>query len=356
MTNTVSASVPAKGYAALSATTPLQPFSFERRLPGPREVLIDIAFCGVCHSDIHQARDEWGGSMFPMVPGHEIVGTVKAVGNQVTRFQVGDLAGVGCMVDSCKACASCNDGFEQYCDRGFTGTYNAFERGSKTLTQGGYADKITVREDFVLKISPRLDLKAVAPLLCAGVTTYSPLKHWKVGPGQTVGIVGLGGLGHMAVKFAKEFGAKVVVFTTSESKQKDALRLGADEVVVTTQRGAFDRYRGRMNFILNTVAANIDFDPYLGCLKRDGTFVIVGIPEDPLKVEAFSLIGGRRSIAGSLIGGIKETQEMLDYCAEKKIVSDVELIPIQQINTAFERVIKSQVKYRFVIDMKSLKS
>lgn len=348
-------SIPAKGYAALSAKAPLQPFSFDRRLPGPREVLIDISFCGVCHSDIHQARDEWGGSMFPMVPGHEIVGTVTAVGSQVTRFQVGDLAGVGCMVDSCKACAACNDGFEQYCDRGFTGTYNSFERGSKIVTQGGYADKITVREDFVLKISPRLDLKAVAPLLCAGVTTYSPLKHWKVGPGQTVGVIGLGGLGHMAVKFASSFGAKVVVFTTSESKQKDALRLGADSVVVSTQPGAFDRYRGRLDFILNTVAADLDFNPYMSCLKRDGHLVVVGVSDTPLKFEAFSLIASRRSIAGSLIGGIKETQEMLDYCAEKKIVSDVELIPIQQINTAFERVVKSQVKYRFVIDMKSLK-
>lgn len=346
--------LPARGYAAQSPTTPLQPFSFARRTPGPTDVLIDIAYCGVCHSDIHQARDEWGGSTFPMVPGHEIAGTVKAVGAKVTRFKVGDRVGVGCMVDSCQKCAACDESLEQYCENGFTGTYNSKDRTTGEATQGGYSDIVTVDQKFVLKVSEKLDFKAVAPLLCAGITTYSPLKHWKVGPGQKVGIIGLGGLGHMGVKFAKAFGAEVYVFTTSESKRADAKRLGATDVILTKNPEAFAAHFGKFDFILNTASANLDYGPYLNCLKRDGNFVIVGIPEKAMEVEAFSLVMGRRSIAGSLIGGIKETQEMLDFCEKHDIVSDVEMIPIQDINKAYERMIKSDVKYRFVIDLKSL--
>lgn len=345
----------AKGYAAKSAKAPLEPFSFERREPGARDVQIEILYCGVCHSDIHQARDEWGGSAFPMVPGHEIVGRVTRVGGQVKKFKEGDLAGVGCMVNSCRTCPNCKDDLEQFCQKGMTGTYNAVDKDG-TATQGGYSNMIVVDEDFVLKISPKADLKAVAPLLCAGITTYSPLKHWKVGPGQKVGVVGLGGLGHMGVKIARSMGANVVVFTTSEKKREDAKRLGAHDVILSTKPEQMAAHEGTFDFILDTVSAPHDINAYLGLLKRDGTMVLVGVPDKAPELQAFSLIMGRRSLAGSLIGGIAETQEMLDYCAEKGIVSDVEVIPIQKINEAYERMIKGDVKYRFVIDLKSLQA
>jgi uncharacterized zinc-type alcohol dehydrogenase-like protein len=345
--------IKAHGYAALDARSALVPFEFARRELKPQDVLIDIHYCGVCHSDVHQARDEWGGSAFPMVPGHEIVGKVTRVGAQVTRFKVGDLAGVGCLVDSCRTCPSCQEGFQQFCANGFVGTYNSKERDGVTPTQGGYSDCIVVNEDFVLNISPKLDLARVAPLLCAGITTYSPLKHWKVGPGKNVGIVGLGGLGHMAVKFACSFGAQVTVFTTSPSKKESALQLGAHQVVLSKDAAAMNAVMGTFDFILDTVAAPHDLNSYLGLLKRDATLVLVGVPNKPIEVEVFSLIFGRHSLAGSLIGGLPETQEMLDYCAKHGIQSDIELIPLQKINEAFERMIKSDVKYRFVIDLKA---
>jgi uncharacterized zinc-type alcohol dehydrogenase-like protein len=343
------------GYAAQNARSPLAPFKFERRELKDHDVLIDIHYCGVCHSDIHQVRDEWGGSVFPMVPGHEIVGKVTRVGAKVTRFKAGDLAGVGCLVDSCRICSNCKEGFEQFCEQGFTGTYNDTERDGSGRTQGGYSNNIVVTEDFVLKISPKLELARVAPLLCAGITTYSPLRHWKVGKGTKVGVVGLGGLGHMAVKLASSFGAHVTVFTTSPSKREDALRLGAHEVVVSKDAAAMAEQGSKLDFILNTVAAPHDISAYLNLLKRDGTMVMVGLPDKPSEFQIFSLIANRRRLAGSPIGGIRETQEMLDYCAEHGIGSDIELIPIQKINEAYERTIKADVKYRFVIDLKSLK-
>ncbi len=346
----------ATGYATESAKSKLGPFQFERREPGPKDVRIEILFSGVCHSDIHQARDEWGGSIYPMVPGHEIVGRVTHIGNGVTKFKVGDLAGVGCMVDSCGECGSCREGEEQYCERGETVfTYNGrFKDG--TPTYGGYSDHVVVDEAFVLKISPKLDLAATAPLLCAGITTYSPLKHWNVRPGQRVGVIGLGGLGHMALKFAHAFGAHVTQFTTSPGKEADARRLGAHEVVMTRDMDVLEPLEGTFHFLIDTVSADHDLNPYLRLLRRNGTMVLVGAPEHPAPVEAFSLLGKRRSLAGSAIGGIAQTQEMLDYCAEHGIVSDIEKIPIQQINEAYERVLKSDVKYRFVIDMASLKN
>lgn len=346
--------IQAQGYAAQSPTTPLVPFSFERRDVGPEDVLIEIDYCGVCHSDIHQVRDEWGGSLFPMVPGHEIVGRVVQVGGQVNRFAVGDLAGVGCMVDSCQTCVPCGHGLEQYCQNGFVGTYNALEKDGKTVTQGGYADKIVVNEAFVLKVPENLPLASVAPLLCAGITTYSPLRHWKVGKGQKVGIVGLGGLGHMAVKFAHAFGAHTVMITTSERKREDAKKLGADEVLISRDLEAMKAHAGSFDFLLNTVSAPHDLVPYLNLLKLDGTVVLVGVPDRAPDLPAFPLIMKRRRIAGSLIGGIPETQEMLDYCGQHGITSEVEVIPIQQINEAYERMIRGDVRYRFVIDMKSL--
>jgi alcohol dehydrogenase (NADP+) len=341
------------GYAALRAKEPLAPYTFTRREPGPTDVVIEIAYSGVCHSDLHQVRDEWGAAIFPLVPGHEIVGRVTAVGNAVTKFAVGDLAGVGCMVDSCRTCASCRDGEEQFCSGPATFTYASMHKDG-TPTQGGYSDKIVVDEAFTLKISPKLDLAATAPLLCAGVTTYSPLRRWKVGPGQKVGVVGLGGLGHMAVKFARAFGAHVVLFTTSLAKKDDALRLGAHEVVVTKDPAALAAHAGTFDFILDTVSAQHDIDAFLGLLKRGGNMTLVGAPEEPSPVAAFSLIFKRASLAGSLIGGIAETQEMLDYCAEHGITSDIELIPMASINDAYERMLKSDVKYRFVIDMATL--
>ena len=347
MTNT-------KAYAAQSADSPIAPWEFERRTPGPTDVQVEIMFCGVCHSDIHQARNEWGGSTYPMVPGHEIVGRVSAVGSDVTKFAVGDLAGVGVMVDSCRECESCRISLEQYCDRGQTVyTYNSrFQDG--TPAYGGYSERIVADEAFTLKISPKLDLAATAPLLCAGITTYSPLKHWKVQPGQKVGVVGLGGLGHMALKFAHAFGAHVTQFTTSPGKEDDARRLGADDVVLTRDPENLKSLAGQFHFILDTVSAPHDLNMYLNLLKRDGSMVLVGLPETPAPVSAFPLTNGRRSLAGSNIGGLAETQEMLDFCAEHGIVSDIELTPISKINDAYERVIKNDVKYRFVIDMASL--
>lgn len=347
--------ISAAGYAAYTSKAPLKPYSFRRRDPGPKDVVIDIEYCGVCHSDIHQVRDEWGGSIFPMVPGHEIVGTVSAVGKEVTRFKPGDTAGVGVMVDSCRECASCKRGLEQYCEKGMVGTYGAKDRYGD-ITYGGYSDVIVTDEHFVYAVSPNLDKAAVAPLLCAGITTYSPLKHWDVGRGKKVGVVGLGGLGHMGLKFAHSLGAYVVQFTTSSSKKNDALRLGADEVVLSNDPNAMGKQKASFDFILDTVSAQHDIGPYLSMLKLDGTLVMVGLPEKPVALSPGALCMPRRSIAGSGIGGVPETQEMLDYCAKHNIVSDVEVIPIQQINEAFERVLKSDVKYRFVIDMSSLKN
>ena len=343
------------GYAAHSPKAPLAPFSFERRAPRPHDVQIEILYCGVCHSDLHQVRDEWSKGMFPMVPGHEIVGRVTAVGNEVQGFKAGDLAGVGCMVDSCRVCPSCKDGLEQYCSEGFTGTYNAYERGTQTPTYGGYSTQIVVDQAFVLRVSDKLPLAGVAPLLCAGITTYSPLRFWKVGKGHKVGVVGLGGLGHMAVKFAHAFGAQVVLFTTSPGKAEDARRLGADEVVVSSDKAQMRAHAGSFDFILDTVSAPHDMNAYIAQLKRQGTLTVVGIPDKDPSLRLGGLVFQRRNLAGSLIGGIAETQEMLDFCAEHGITSDIELIPIQKINEAYERMLKSDVKYRFVIDCATLK-
>jgi uncharacterized zinc-type alcohol dehydrogenase-like protein len=341
-------------YAAPSATEPLGPLTIERRAPGPCDVQIEIAYCGVCHSDLHTARNEWRNTLYPSVPGHEIVGTVSAIGDQVAGFKVGDTVGVGCMVDSCQHCAACAEGEEQYCENGFTGTYNGPVFGGEN-THGGYSDKIVVDEKFVLRISHTENLAAVAPLLCAGITTYSPLRHWKVGAGQKVGVVGLGGLGHMGVKIAHAMGAHVVLFTTSPDKREDALRLGADEVVVSKDKAQMDAQANSLDFILNTVAAPHDLDPFLNLLKRDGTMCLVGAPAEPHpSPTVFNLIFKRRQLAGSLIGGIRETQEMLDFCAEHDIVSDIEMIAMKDINTAYERMLKGDVKYRFVIDMDTL--
>ncbi|WP_237043996.1 NAD(P)-dependent alcohol dehydrogenase [Aquipseudomonas alcaligenes] len=343
-------------YAAQAPHTPLAPVEIERRAVGPDDVAIDILYCGVCHSDLHTARNEWHNTLYPSVPGHEIVGKVTAVGSNVSKFKVGDVAGVGCMVDSCRHCASCNESLEQYCESGFTGTYNGPVFGGEN-TFGGYSQHIVVDQRFVLRISHTdpAQLAAVAPLLCAGITTYSPLRQWKVGPGQKVGIVGLGGLGHMGVKIAAAMGAHVVLFTTSPNKREDALRLGASDVVVSKNAEEMAAHAGSFDFILNTVAAPHDLNPFLNLLKRDATLCLVGAPDSPHPpADVFGLIFKRRRIAGSLIGGIAETQEMLDFCAEHGIVSDIEMIPMQSINEAYERMLKSDVKYRFVIDMASL--
>ncbi|MCX5516062.1 hydroxyacid dehydrogenase [Kaistia algarum] len=342
------------GYAAQSSDAPLAPHSFQRRDPGPTDVEIEILYCGVCHSDLHTARGEWPGTVYPNIPGHEIVGRVRRVGAEVKAFKVGDLAGVGCMVDSCRTCSSCVEGLEQYCLVGNTGTYNAPDKHTGGVTYGGYSKAIVVDEAFVLRLPENLDLAAVAPLLCAGITTYSPMRHWKVGPGQTVGIVGLGGLGHMGVKIAHALGAKVVMFTTSESKRGDAMRLGADEVVVTRGPEAMKPWAGKLDFILDAVSADHDINAYLALLKRDGTLVQVGAPPSPLSVQVSNLIMGRRRFAGSLIGGIAETQEMLDFCGKHGITADIEMIPIDKVNEAYDRMLKSDVKYRFVIDMATL--
>jgi alcohol dehydrogenase (NADP+) len=341
-------------YAAASADQPLAPWSFERREPGANDIRIDIQFCGVCHSDLHTARGEWGGTLYPCVPGHEIVGKVSAVGSDVTAFKIGDLAGVGCLVDSCRTCESCQEGEEQYCSHGMTGTYNGGPDGVNTY--GGYSDHIVVDAGYALHIAEGQNLAAVAPLLCAGITTYSPLSHWKVGPGQRVGVVGLGGLGHMAVKIAKAMGAHVVLFTTSEGKRADALRLGADEVVISKDREQMKAQANSLHFILNTVAASHNLDPLIACLRRDGTMCLVGAPEHPHpSPQVFGLIMHRRSLAGSLIGGIRETQEMLDFCARHGITADIEMIRADEINTAYERMLKGDVKYRFVMDIATLK-
>ncbi|MDM0066267.1 NAD(P)-dependent alcohol dehydrogenase [Variovorax sp. J31P207] len=347
----------AHAYAARSATSPLAPFTFERRTPTARDVAIDILYCGVCHSDLHTARSEWGPAAYPCVPGHEIVGRVRAIGNEVSRFKVGDLVGVGCMVDSCQHCQPCADGLEQYCDNGMTGTYDSQEQVSRANTLGGYSDHIVVFEKFVLHVKhDEKDLAAVAPLLCAGITTYSPLRQWKVGPGQKVGIVGLGGLGHMGVKIAAALGAQVVLFTTSPGKADDGRRLGASEVVVSRNADEMAAHGNSFDFILNTVAVSHDLDPFLALLKLDGTMTLVGAPGTPHPSPGvFALITKRRRLAGSLIGGIAETQEMLDFCAEHGIVSDIETIRMAQINDAYERMLVSDVKYRFVIDMSTLR-
>jgi uncharacterized zinc-type alcohol dehydrogenase-like protein len=344
-------------YAAQTASDRLKPHSIQRRAPNADDVQIDVLYCGVCHSDLHTARNEWKNTLYPSVPGHEIVGTVTAVGADVKQFKVGDTVGVGCMVDSCQHCASCAEGEEQYCENGFTGTYNGPVFGGEN-TYGGYSDSIVVKEKFVLRIShPAEQLAAVAPLLCAGITTYSPLSHWKVGPGKKVGIVGLGGLGHMGVKIAHAMGAHVTLFTTSANKREDGLRLGADEVVVSRNADEMAAKANSLDFILNTVAASHDLDAFLSLLKRDGTMTLVGAPEEPHpSPTVFNLIFKRRSLAGSLIGGIQETQEMLDFCAKHKIVSEIEMIAMSEINEAYERMLKSDVKYRFVIDMATLKA
>ena len=343
-------------YGAHAADKPLEALTIQRRAPGPRDVQIDIAYCGVCHSDLHTVRSEWQGTLYPCVPGHEIVGHVSAVGSDVTGFKVGDTVGVGCLVGSCQHCAACDEGLEQYCDNGFVATYNSATADPPGHTLGGYSQRIVVDEGFVLKVHHAADqLAAVAPLLCAGITTYSPLRHWKVGPGQKVGIVGIGGLGHMGIKLAHAMGARVVAFTTSESKKQDAHALGADEVVVSRNRDEMKAHTGSFDFILDTVAASHDLDAYTALLKRDGTLCLVGVPEDPHpSPNVGPLIFRRRAIAGSLIGGIKETQEMLDFCAEHGIVSEIEMIRMQQIDNAYERMLRSDVKYRFVIDMASL--
>jgi alcohol dehydrogenase (NADP+) len=353
--DTAAKTTKALGYAARSATSPLAPFNFERRQPGPRDVQIEIQYCGVCHSDLHTVRNEWNNTVYPVVPGHEIIGKVTAVGQEVKNFKVGDIAGVGCLVGSCRTCDSCKAGLEQYCEVGFVGTYNGEDKVLGGMTYGGYSTHIVVDEHFVLRIPKNLDPKGAAPLLCAGITTYSPLRHWKVRAGQKVGIVGLGGLGHMGLKFASAMGAHTVLFTTSPNKKDDALRLGAKEIIVTKDPAEFEKHINSFDFILDAVSAQHDINQYLNLLKRDGTLVLVGAPEKPLPTESFSLIFKRRQFAGSLIGGLPETQEMLDFCGEHNIVSDVEVIPIQKINEAYERMLKSDVKYRFVIDMASLR-
>ena len=347
-----------KAYAAQSATSELAPSNIPRREPLPEDVQIEILYCGVCHSDLHTVRGEWDNFMptvYPCVPGHEIVGRVVKTGSAVKKFKEGDLAAVGCMVDSDRVCESCREGLEQYCEKGSTYTYNSEDKMLGGVTYGGYSGSIVVDENFVLKVSDKVDLAATAPLLCAGITTYSPLRHWNVRKGQKVGIVGLGGLGHMGLKFANAFGAHVVLFTTSANKIADALRLGAHEVVVSKNAEEMQKHANSFDFILDTVSAEHDINALLFLLKRDGTLTLVGAPPEPLPVAAFRLIAGRHSLAGSGIGGIRETQEMLDFCAERGITSDIEMIPIQKINQAYERLLKSDVKYRFVIDMKSLK-
>ncbi len=345
-----------KAYGAYAADKTLEAMTIERRQPGPHDVQIEIAYCGVCHSDLHQVRAQWQGTLYPCVPGHEIVGTVSAVGAHVTKFKVGDTVGVGCLVDSCQHCDPCGHGLEQYCENGFTGTYNFPTQDPPGHTLGGYSQRIVVKEGFVLRIShPKEQLAAVAPLLCAGITTYSPLRHWRAGPGKKVGIVGIGGLGHMGIKLAHAMGAHTVAFTTSESKRGDALKLGADEVVVSKNADEMAKHAGSFDFILDTVAASHDLNAYINLLRLDGTLCLVGAPDHAHpSPEVFGLIFGRRSVAGSLIGGIPETQEMLDFCAEKGIVSDIEMIRAQQIDEAYERMLKSDVKYRFVIDIASL--
>jgi uncharacterized zinc-type alcohol dehydrogenase-like protein len=345
----------ARSYAAQSATAALAPLTIDRRQPGDTDVEIDILYCGVCHSDLHTARNEWHNTVYPCVPGHEILGRVTRIGSRVTRFKVGDLGAVGCMVDSCRTCANCRAGFEQYCLAFPTFTYNGNDTVLGGPTFGGYSTSIVVDEAFVVCPPVNLEAAAVAPLLCAGITTYSPLRHWRVGPNQKVGIIGLGGLGHMAVKFARAFGAHVVVFTTSPGKVEDALRLGAHEVVISKDSAAMSKHAASFDFLLDAVSAQHDLNSYLALLRLDGTLAIVGAPEHPLPVAVFNLILPRRNLAGSAIGGIAETQEMLDFCGQHRIACDIEIIPIQKINEAWDRLLRQDVKYRFVIDMASLR-
>ncbi|SEK10482.1 NAD(P)-dependent alcohol dehydrogenase [Paraburkholderia diazotrophica] len=343
-------------YAATDAQSKLAPFEFQRRELREHDVHIEVLFCGVCHSDLHQARNEWKNTIYPVVPGHEIVGRVTKVGPQVSKYKAGDLVGVGCLVDSCRICASCQEGLEQYCENGFVGTYNGNDRVTGAVTYGGYSTQLVVDEAFALRVPENLDPAGVAPLLCAGITTYSPLRTWGAGPGKKVGIVGLGGLGHMGVKLAHAMGAHVVLFTTSPSKIDDAKRLGADEVVISKNQAEMDAHANSFDLIVNTVAAQHDLNPFINLLKRDGTLTLVGAPEhDHPSPQVFNLIMKRRRLAGSLIGGIAETQEMLDFCGKHGITSDIEMIPMQKINEAYERILKSDVKYRFVIDLDSLR-
>lgn len=345
-----------KAYGTEAANAPLQGLSIPRREVAAHDVKIEILYCGVCHSDLHTARNEWHNTIYPNVPGHEVVGKVVSVGNHVKKFKVGDTVGIGCIVDSCRECQYCNEGLEQFCEPGMTGTYNSPDKYLPNVqTYGGYSESIVVDENYVLSIPENLDLAATAPLLCAGITTYSPLKHWNVGPGKNVGIVGIGGLGHMGIKIAKAMGAHVVAFTTSESKFKEAQRLGADEVVLSTDAAQMNKFRGKLHFILDAVSAEHDINAYLGLLRVDGSLALVGAPEQPLPVAAFSVILGRKSFAGSMIGGIAETQEMLDFCGKHNITADIEMIDMNQINEAYDRLLKGDIKYRFVIDMASLK-
>ena len=346
--------IPVKGYAAQSPTTDLAPWDFERREVGPHDVQFDILFCGVCHSDLHQIKNDWFEGIFPMVPGHEIVGRVVKVGDHVKKFKVGDLAGTGCLVDSCRVCDNCKQDLEQYCLNGGSFTYNGVEQDKKTPTYGGYSNSIVVHEDFVLHISEKLDLAAASPLLCAGITTWSPLRHWKVGKGHKLAVLGLGGLGHMGVKFGVALGADVTVLSTSPGKEADAKKLGAHHFVVTSDLKQIEAAVGTFDFILDTVSAPHDFNMYLSLLKTNGTHICVGVPPDPASIAAFSIIAGRKSLAGSSIGGIAETQEMLDFCAEHNIVSDIEMIDIKNIHEAYDRMQKGDVRYRFVIDMATL--
>ncbi|HEV2613195.1 MAG TPA: NAD(P)-dependent alcohol dehydrogenase [Gammaproteobacteria bacterium] len=346
--------LPTRAYAAKSSTSPLAPYEFERREVGAHDVLIEILYCGICHSDIHTVRGEWGNMPYPVVPGHEIVGRVAKVGAQVKKFKVGDAAGVGCMVDSCRTCGQCKDHTEQFCENGMSGTYCSTEQDKKTLTQGGYSSQIVVNEDFVLKINSTMPLQNIAPLLCAGITTYSPLKKFNAGPGKKVAVMGLGGLGHMAVKLAASMGADVTVLSHSPSKEKDAKKLGASHFLLMASPDQFNTHKKSFDLILNTVAGDHDLNAYLGLLKTHGTLVLISVPEKPYALGAFPIIVDARTIAGSLIGGIKETQEMLDYCAAKNIGSDIELIPVEKINEAYNRTVKGDVRYRFVIDMKTL--
>jgi uncharacterized zinc-type alcohol dehydrogenase-like protein len=344
-----------KAFAAYDAETPLKPFEFERKEVGPNQVQIEILYSGVCHSDIHTAKGDWGPAIYPLVPGHEIVGRIIKTGENVTKFSEGELAGVGCFVDSCRKCASCKEGEEQFCEEGMTGTYNSFERGTNIPTYGGYSTTITVDQDYVLHVSEKLDIKGVAPLLCAGITTYSPLRYLKVGKGHKVAVLGLGGLGHMAVKFAASFGAEVTMLSTSPSKEADAKSLGAHNFALTTDPAVMASLANTFDVIINTVSAKHDYNTYLNLLNKNGTMVVVGAPPAGEPLNAFTMIMKRRSIMGSLIGGIKETQQMLDYCAEHNITSDVEIIDMDYINEAYDRMNRSDVKYRFVIDMASLK-
>ncbi len=343
--------LPTKAYGTTGPTNPLAPITVERREPGKHDVFIKIHYCGICHSDVHQARGEWGNSIFPMVPGHEIAGTVERVGEAVSRFKVGDKVGVGCFVDSCRECSSCQDGLEQYCERGMNLTYNGYEKDGKTPTFGGYSTQIVVDENYVLRMPDNLSLKGAAPLLCAGVTTYSPLKYWQAGPGKRVAIVGLGGLGHMAVKLAAAMCAEVAVISHSPKKKEDALRLGAKKFYPSTNADTFTELANHFDIIINTVSVELDWNQYLNLLKRDGVMVLLGVPPQAPQVHAFSLISKRRSLVGSLIGGIQETQEMLDFCSQHGITADIEEISMEQCNGAYERMIKGDVQYRFVIDM-----